>query len=273
MAVPSIQHTATAIPRFLLPQFSWAPRTVRPAASVVLERRRHHTRSSQAPPRRTASPIATALQQHTTQAWRKSSPQYAAGYASAREFSATAKQAKDHHFDTLKFVQRMKEEGFTDEQAEGMMRVLSDVIEESIQNLTRTMVLREDQEKATYTQKVDFAKLRSELLTADSTESSLTRASHERLTNELAKLNSRLRDEIQRTQASVRLDLNLEKGRIREEANVQELKLKETETRIEQETAQLRERLEAVKFSTLQWLMGVCTGTAALMLGVWRLLM
>jgi hypothetical protein len=170
-------------------------------------------------------------------------------------------------------VQRLKDEGFTEEQAEGMMRILSDVIEErwdlsqllracrtdpsSIQNLTRTMVLREDQEKATYTQKVDFAKLRSELMTADSTESSLTRASHERLTNELAKLNSRLRDEIQRTQASVRLDLNLEKGRIREEANVQELKLKETETRIEQETAQLRERLEAVKFSTLQWLMYV----------------
>lgn len=119
------------------------------------------------------------------------------------------------------------------------------------------MVLREDQERATYTQKVDFAKLRSELMTADSTESSLTRASHERLTNELTKLNSRLRDEIQRTQASVRLDLNLEKGRIREEANVQELKLKETDTRIEQETAQLRERLEAVKFSTLQWLMYV----------------
>ncbi|KAJ4301281.1 hypothetical protein N0V90_003372 [Kalmusia sp. IMI 367209] len=190
-----------------------------------------------------------------------------------RAFSATAAQRKDHHFDTLKFVQRLKGEGFTEEQAVAMMRVLSDVIEESIQNLTRTMVLREEQEKATYNQRVDFAKLRSELQTADSTESSLTRGSHERLTNELAKLNSRLRDEIQRTQASVRLDLNLEKGRIREEANVQELKLKETETRIEQETAQLRERLEQVKFSTLQWLVGVCTGTAALMLGVWRLLM
>jgi hypothetical protein len=119
------------------------------------------------------------------------------------------------------------------------------------------MVLREDQEKVTYTQKVDFAKLRSELLNADATESSLTRATHERLMNELGKLNSRLRDEVQRTQASVRLDLNLEKGRIREEANVQELKIKETETRIEQETAVLRERLEAVKFSTLQWLMYV----------------
>lgn len=119
------------------------------------------------------------------------------------------------------------------------------------------MVLREDQEKVTYTQKVDFAKLRSELLNTDATESSLTRATHERLMNELGKINSRLRDEVQRTQASVRLDLNLEKGRIREEANVQELKIKETETRIEQETAVLRERLEAVKFSTLQWLMYV----------------
>jgi hypothetical protein len=130
----------------------------------------------------------------------------------------------------------------------------------SIQNLTRTMVLREDQAKATYTQKVDFAKLRSELLSADSTESATTRASHERLTNDLAKLNARLRDEVGRTQASVRLDLNLEKGRIREEANVQELKIKETETKIEQEVAGIREKLEAVKFQTLQWLMGVCTG-------------
>lgn len=154
-----------------------------------------------------------------------------------------------------------------------MMKVLNDVIEESIQNLTRTMVLREDAAKATYTQKVDFAKLRSELLSADSTESNATRAAHERLTNDITKLNSRLRDEIGRTQASVRLDLNLEKGRIREEASQQELRIKETETKIEQEAAILREKLEQVKFQTLQWLIGVCTGFAALMLGAWRLLM
>ncbi|KAK4997506.1 Protein fmp32, mitochondrial [Elasticomyces elasticus] len=191
--------------------------------------------------------------------------------AGRRAFSASGQRARDHHFDTLKFVQRLKDEGFTEEQAAAMMKVLGDVIEESIQNLTRTMVLREDQEKATYTQKVDFAKLRSELLSADSTESSLTRASHERLTNELAKLNSRLRDEIQRTQASVRLDLNLEKGRIREEANVQEDKIKATETRIEQETASLREKLEAVKFSTLQWLMYVdrYSSTATTSVAIW----
>ncbi|KAL4985044.1 peptide N-acetyl-beta-D-glucosaminyl asparaginase amidase A-domain-containing protein [Aspergillus falconensis] len=190
-----------------------------------------------------------------------------------RAFHASAPRERDHHFDTLKFVQRLKDEGFSEEQAVAMMRVLNDVIQESIQNLTRTMVLREDTERSAYTQKVDFAKLRSELLNADSTEAQLTRSSHEKIAADLAKLNSRLRDEIGRTQASVRLDLNLEKGRIREEANSQEMRIKETETRIEQEVAGLRERVEAVKFSTLQWLMGVCTGTAALILGAWRLLM
>lgn len=190
-----------------------------------------------------------------------------------QKFHTSHRRPRDHHFDTLRFVQRLQEEGFTQEQSVAMMKVLSDVIEESIQNLTRTMVMREEQAKATYTQKVDFAKLRTELQSSDFTESATTRASHERLTNDIAKLNSKLRDEISRTQASVRLDLNLEKGRIREEANVQELKIKETETKIEQEVAGLREKLEGVKFQTLQWLMGVCTGTAALILGAWRLLM
>ncbi|KAL2049761.1 hypothetical protein ABVK25_009984 [Lepraria finkii] len=190
-----------------------------------------------------------------------------------RCFSTAPTLYRDHHFDTLKFVQRLKAEGFSEDQSKAMMLVLSDVIEESIQNLTRTMVLKEDADRSTYTQKVDFTKLRSELLALDSSDTSMTLASHERLSNDLAKLNSRLRDEVNRAQASVRLDLNLEKGRIREEAKEQELKIKETESRIEQEVAGLRERVEGVKFSTLQWLMGVCTGTAALILGAWRLLM
>jgi len=181
---------------------------------------------------------------------------YAVAFKPAgRAFSTSAVQRKDHHFDTLKFVQRLRGEGFSEEQAVAMMRVLNDVIEESIQNLTRTMVLKEDAERSSYTQKVDFAKLRSELANADSTEAQLTRSSHERLSSDLAKLSARLRDEIGRTQASVRLDLNLEKGRLREEANGQEMRIKETEARIEQEVAGLRERVEAIKFSTLQWLM------------------
>ncbi|PMD52068.1 DUF1640-domain-containing protein [Hyaloscypha bicolor E] len=265
MATPAINH---ALPRFLLPKLSWQQvplqHNVARASSTMPKR-------YNGPPKPRAPPVQRVITRYNASLRTRSS--ILKNPVHHRAFHATTRRARDHHFDTLKFVQRLQEEGFTEAQAVAMMKVLSDVIEESIQNLTRTMVLREDQAKATYAQKVDFAKLRSELLSADSTESSTTRASHERLTNDLAKLNSRLRDEVSRTQASVRLDLNLEKGRIREEANVQELKIKETETKIEQEVAGLREKLEGVKFQTLQWLMGVCTGTAALILGAWRLLM
>lgn len=250
MASPAV--AAEMLPRFLLPRLSWqraarpSQQLLRPTSSKLLSNR----------------PAGTFVM-----------PSSSSIVASSRSFHTTPAPRRDHHFDTLKFVKKLEAQGFSEEQSVAMMKVLNDVIEESIQNLTRTMVLREDAAKATYTQKVDFAKLRSELLSADSTEVNTTRNTHERLTNDVAKLNSRLRDEVSRTQASVRLDLNLEKGRIREESVGQELKIKETETKIEQEVAALREKLELVKFSTLQWLMGVCTGFAALLLGAWRLLM
>ncbi|RDL36685.1 putative DUF1640-containing protein [Venustampulla echinocandica] len=263
-------NSAQALPRFLLPKLSWQPAS---SANHTIRALYSTASSYDAPPRSFGNYSNRAIAQRRINEPCRPRASILSGPSHHKAFHASSRRARDHHFDTLKFVQRLKEDGFTEAQAVAMMKVLSDVIEESIQNLTRTMVLREDQAKATYTQKVDFAKLRSELLSADSTESATTRSSHERLTNDLAKLNARLRDEIGRTQASVRLDLNLEKGRIREEANVQELKIKETETKIEQEVASLREKLEAVKFQTLQWLMGVCTGTAALILGAWRLLM
>ncbi|KAI0164917.1 DUF1640-domain-containing protein [Xylariaceae sp. FL1272] len=265
---------AHSLPSFLLPRLSWtgptsfttgALRGAAFASTAELSYQRNRTTPYHSAHKATRCPSSTRRQSQS------SIIQQHPGLR--RSFHCTAPRCRDHHFDTLRFIQRLQSEGFTEEQSVAMMKVLNDVIEESIQNLTRTMVLREDAAKATYTQKVDFAKLRSELLSADSTESNTTRAAHERLTNDITKLNSRLRDEIGRTQASTRLDLNLEKGRIREEASQQELKIKETETKIEQEVAALKEKLEQVKFQTLQWLMGVCTGFAALLLGAWRLLM
>ncbi|KAJ0267755.1 hypothetical protein COL940_014062 [Colletotrichum noveboracense] len=256
-----------AVPRFLLPRLSWTgPATASQALRPLSGSGCHPSSRRQLHSQPNALHGATRSPRCRSSNTASTTPSILENPALRRSFHATRARQRDHHFDTLKFVQRLKSDGFTEEQAEAMMKVLND-------NLTRTMVLREDAAKATYTQKVDFAKLRSELLSADSTESNTTRASHERLSNDIAKLSSRLRDEIGRTQASVRLDLNLEKGRIREEAVGQELKIKETETKIEQEVAALREKLEQVKFQTLQWLMGVCTGFAALLLGAWRLLM
>ena len=50
--------------------------------------------------------------------------------AGARSFHTALPRQRDYHFDTLKLVQRLREEGFTEEQSVAMMKVLSDVIEE-----------------------------------------------------------------------------------------------------------------------------------------------
>ncbi|OLL23870.1 Protein FMP32, mitochondrial [Neolecta irregularis DAH-3] len=161
-----------------------------------------------------------------------------------------------YNFDTLKFVKRLENEGFTPLQSKTVMLALSEVIEESMATLKRSFVTKEEQDKTTYTQKVDFAKLRSDLQTLEKTEFNLTKTEYDRLSSDLEKLRQKFREEITKTQANVRLDLNLEKGRIRDESSVHELKIKETDTRIETEMHNLRMQLEQMKTQVLQWLFG-----------------
>ena len=137
---------AAGLPRFLLPRAPWSGlRAPAVAFQAGVEARRHGSvwPGSDRRRRRIAPSSHAALQtQAIRRPWRAAElPQwagrgdscdYAVGRQFQRGFRTTARQAKDHHFDTLKFVQRLKEEGFTEEQAEGMMRVLSDVIEERL---------------------------------------------------------------------------------------------------------------------------------------------
>lgn len=115
--------SSKSIPRFLLPKLSWSAQTRSTLNSVA----RLHT---PLPPSSTMNYTTRALAraQHFPSASR-----IAAGQAVVqprRHFSASVQRSRDHHFDTLKFVQRLKDEGFTEEQAVAMMKVLSDVVEE-----------------------------------------------------------------------------------------------------------------------------------------------
>ncbi|KAK9449864.1 uncharacterized protein V1518DRAFT_414895 [Limtongia smithiae] len=195
-----------------------------------------------------------------------------AGSGQVRSFSASAPSLKDYHFDTLKFVQKLENSGFSHEQSETVLTALNEVIGESIDSLSTTLVRKELLSRQAYQQRVDFAKLRSELLTLDKTDSAQVKNEHERILRDMEKLQVQLKEEVAKTQANVRLDLNLEKGRIREEGAVHELKIKETDTRIDSELANVRTQLETVKFQVMQWLIGVCTGSFALVLAYVRML-
>ncbi|KAJ9124059.1 hypothetical protein QFC22_000852 [Naganishia vaughanmartiniae] len=162
-------------------------------------------------------------------------------------------------------------EGLSRQQAEGVMAALAEVVDESIASMSSTMVTKAEQEKLHYTQKVDFAQLKSELQLHEKNDLTLMKQENDQLRGDVEKLKQRLREEITRTMAGVRLDLNLEKGRIRDESSQQELKIKEVDTRIESEIAGLRTQIEQAKFSILQYLVGVATGAGALLLAYLRM--
>ncbi|KAL5504120.1 FMP32 [Sanghuangporus vaninii] len=181
-----------------------------------------------------------------------------------------SRPTQDFHFDTHHFVQRLEREGLNRAQAEGIMTAMAEVIDESIRNITSNMVTKAEQEKHQYTQKVDFAQLKSELQLMEKNDLSLMKAENDRLATDLERIKQRLREDITRTQAGVRLDLNLEKGRMREASSGQELKIKEVDTRIEREIAELRTAIQASKAVTLQYLVGFVTGCSALLMAYLR---
>ncbi|ORX39353.1 putative mitochondrion protein [Kockovaella imperatae] len=186
---------------------------------------------------------------------------------------ATSSPRSANHFDTHLFVQRLKENGLTESQAEGLMKALAAVIDDSVTAMEGGLVSKADQEKQRYAQKVDFASLKSELQLIEKNDLTLVKGENERLMADVEKLKQRLREEVTRTQAGVRLDLNLEKGRIRDENSQQELKIREVDTRIESEIAGLRTQIEQSKISILQYLIGIGTGVGAMMLAYARIMM
>lgn len=122
------------IPRFLLPQTSWTQATsaYRVPTSAILR-----YQNAQTDARRQFSFAGkgnkTLNQERVSvlrSVGRNAIKQARAAQQESRQFSSTATRAKDHHFDTLKFVQRLQDEGFSEEQAVAMMKVLGDVVEE-----------------------------------------------------------------------------------------------------------------------------------------------
>ena len=166
-------------------------------------------------------------------------------------------------FDTRKFVQTLQDKGgFSEKQAEVAVNVVNAAINDGIYSITNNLVKKESLSSIAYQQKVNFAKLKGELQTMDTS----LKKEQEKLRTDLTNLKNRLKEEITKNQASVRLDLNLEKGRIREESSQHELRIEDTYSRIDEEVSNMKMQIKTVKTQVLQWLMGVSTGNLALLL-------
>lgn len=178
-----------------------------------------------------------------------------------------------HIKNTNKFRQQLVEKGeFTSQQANAIVDIMADALRGGVAHVSQDLASREKLTKLMYQQRVDFAKLRDQLLTADRSEFHSIRNEHERIRNDLEKLRTKLREEVTKANAGFKLDISLEKGRIREESSHHDMQIKEIDTRIDQEVSNMKMQIDSVKTQVMQWLIGVCTGTFALVLAYVRLL-
>lgn len=132
--------TMSTLPSFLLPRLSWtAPVAKQCIATSLAATQTSNLRSWQswqAPARSIHNDRGPARRNGINTTTNTSSMLHQHGLR--RAFHASAPRRRDHHFDTLKFVQRLRSEGFTEEQSEAMMKVLNDVIEERLEGNTHT---------------------------------------------------------------------------------------------------------------------------------------
>ena len=76
-----------------------------------------------------------------------------------------------HIRDTNQFRQRLVDEGnFTADQANVIVNIMTDALRGGVAHVSQDLASREKLTKLTYQQRVDFARLREQLLTADRSE-------------------------------------------------------------------------------------------------------
>ncbi|CCD25945.2 Fmp32p NDAI_0G01690 [Naumovozyma dairenensis CBS 421] len=178
-----------------------------------------------------------------------------------------------HVSNTNNYKNILMEQGkFTHEQSSAIVNLMSDAIKGGVVHVSKDLAKRERLTQLTYQQRVDFAKLKDQLLSADRNEFHNIQNEYERIKNDLEKLRNKLKEEITKANAGFKLDLSLEKGRIREESSHHNLQIKEIDSRIDQEVSNMKMQIDSVKTQVMQWLIGVCTGTFALVLAYIRLL-
>lgn len=201
----------------------------------------------------------------------------AAGLVIKREFHLSARLLSNfetvHIENTNRYRQLLIEKGqFSEKQSNAIVNLMVDAMKGGVSHVSQDLAKREKLTQLTYQQRVDFAKLRDQLLSADRSEIHNIQNEYERVRTDLDKLRNKLREEITKANAGFKLDLSLEKGRIREESSHHDLQIKEIDTRIDQEVTNMRMQIDSVKTQVMQWLIGVCTGTFALVLAYVRLL-
>uniref|UniRef100_A0A6M2F131 DUF1640 domain-containing protein n=1 Tax=Populus davidiana TaxID=266767 RepID=A0A6M2F131_9ROSI len=175
--------------------------------------------------------------------------------------------------DTLALVRRLESQGVPLKQAEAITAAITGVLNDSLENVSHSVVSKEEMQKNALIQETSLSKFKSEVQSSQEHHCSLLQHETEKLRHDIEKMRSELRHEIDKLSAGQRLDLNLERGRIREELANQNAETTNLTNKLDGEIHGLRAQLEAGKYEVIKYCLGTLVSISAVGLAAVRILM
>ncbi|XP_058777784.1 protein FMP32, mitochondrial-like [Vicia villosa] len=175
--------------------------------------------------------------------------------------------------DTLALVKKLEAQGVPSMQAEAITAAITEVLNDSLENVSQSLVSKEEMERTEMLQEANLSKFKAEVQSSQGHHFSLLQHETEKLRNDIEKMRSELRYEIDKVTAGQRLDLNLERGRIREELANQNAETNNLTNKLDREIHALRAQLEAAKYDVIKYCIGTLVSISAVGLAVLRILM
>ncbi|KAI4331400.1 hypothetical protein MLD38_029590 [Melastoma candidum] len=203
------------------------------------------------------------------------SPSWGCNSRCGRNFSELAPGNRRRLFlvDTLALVRRLEAQGIPTKQAEAVTSAITEVLSDSLENVSHSYVSNEDMQKGAMAQESNLSKFKSEVQNSQGNHFSLLQSETEKLRSDIEKLHSEFRYEIDKVTAGQRLDLNLERGRIRDELAKQSSETTNLTNKLDREIHSLRAQLEAAKYEVIKYCIGSLVSISAVGLAVLRVMM
>lgn len=175
--------------------------------------------------------------------------------------------------DTLALVRKLEAEGVPSKQAESITSCITQVLNDTLENVADSFVSKAEMEKIVMTQDAHLSKFKSEVTSSQGHHFSMLQHETEKLKGDIEKMRSELKYEIDKVTAGQRLDLNLERGRIRDELANQVQETSNLTNTLDREIHALRAQVEAAKFDIIKYCIGTLVSISAVGLAVLRILL
>ncbi|PON99891.1 Coiled-coil domain-containing protein 90-like [Trema orientale] len=175
--------------------------------------------------------------------------------------------------DTLALVRGLEAKGVPSKQAEAITAAITEVLNDSLENVAHSFVSKADMQKSEVIQESNLSKFKSEVQGSQEHHFSILQRETEKLRGDIEKMRSELRYEIDKVTAGQRLDLNLERGRIRDELSNQNAETTNLTNKLDREIHALRAQLEAAKYDVIKYCIGTLVSISTVGLAVVRILL